>query len=110
MKKILLLFFLFFSFLASAQQKLLIKGSIMGEENQAMPFATVNLLNPRDSSVVGNQLSGEDGSFAFQNLVRQDYLLKISVLGYISAFRLVVFDKQETIDVGKIGIKLTLST
>ncbi len=104
-KKTLFLYFLFFSFLASAQRKLLIKGSIMGEENQAMPFATVNLLNPKDSSVVGNQLSGEDGSFTFQNLVRQDYLLKISVVGYISAFQLVVFDKQETIDVGKIGIK-----
>lgn len=105
MRKTLFLCFLFFSLLASAQQRISIKGSIVDEGSQALPFATVSILNPKDSSNVSSQLSKEDGSFEFQNLLPKNYLLKVSVVGYTPTFQTINFENQETIDVGKVTVK-----
>ncbi|MER0442565.1 outer membrane beta-barrel protein [Emticicia sp. W12TSBA100-4] len=105
MRKTLFLCFLFFSFLASAQHRISIRGSIVDEGNQAMPFATVSILNPKDSSNVSNQFSKEDGSFEFQNLLPKNYLIKVSVVGYDAVFQSVNFDNQELIDLGKVIVR-----
>ncbi len=105
MRKTLFLCFLFFSLLASAQQKISIRGSIVDEGNQAMPFATVSILNPKDSSNVSNQFSKEDGSFEFQNLLPKSYLIKVSVVGYDAVFQSVSFENKEVIDLGKVIVR-----
>ena len=101
MKKILFLFFIFFSFLASAQQKISIKGIVVDETNQPVYFATLSLISQKDSTNVANQFSKEDGSFEFQSLVSQKYILKISLVGYTTTYQTIV-NSAENLDLGKI--------
>ena len=105
MKKALFLCFVFFSFLASAQQKITVKGSVIDDTNQSLPFTTVSLLNPKDSTNIANQFSKDDGSFEFQGLTTKNYLLKISLVGYTPFFQLIETKGQETIDLGEIHLK-----
>ncbi len=104
MRKSLFCFFLFFSFLASAQQKINIKGIILDETNQPLYFATLSMLTQKDSVNVANQFSKEDGSFEFQSLASQKYILKISLVGFATTFQTIT-DSAENIDLGKLYLK-----
>ncbi|MFC6999830.1 TonB-dependent receptor [Rufibacter roseus] len=81
MKKISLLFFLFFlSFLGYSQT-----GSINGQavgEGSPLISATVSLLNARDSSVVNGVSTDVEGQFRFPAVRNGQYLVKITYLGF----------------------------
>jgi len=59
-----------------------ISGSIIDDAKKPLDGATVILLIAKDSSVVNTQLAKADGSFAFQNLEDNTYLLKVTYIGY----------------------------
>lgn len=88
MKKLLQVFFIaIFTLLlincAWAQSKSgKITGSVLDESKKPMDGATVILLVVKDSSVVSTQLVNPDGSFAFQNIKDDTYLLKVTYIGY----------------------------
>jgi hypothetical protein len=44
--------------------------------------ATVILLAAKDSAVVKTELTNADGSFAFQNLKDNTYIIKVTCIGY----------------------------
>lgn len=59
-----------------------ISGNIVDENNQAVPFATVLLLNAADSSMVKGQISDVDGAFNFPYISEGTYLIESSFVGY----------------------------
>jgi hypothetical protein len=59
-----------------------ISGSVLDDAKKPLDGATVILLVAKDSTVVGTQLANPDGSFAFQNLKDNIYLIKATYIGY----------------------------
>lgn len=79
MRKLLLLLLL--AGPAGFAQKITIKGQLQDSTSTSLPSATVLLLNAKDSSLVNFALTNTEGFFEL-NVARQDYLFKVSYLGY----------------------------
>ncbi|MCH7408185.1 carboxypeptidase-like regulatory domain-containing protein [Belliella sp. DSM 111904] len=63
-----------------------IKGTVLDEEANAVPFVSVMLLNPQDSTIIDFSQTDLSGSFKIISEAPLPYLLKISRLGYHDAF------------------------
>lgn len=63
--------------------KVTLKGMVQDTAGVDQPFATVMLLNPKDSSLVNFTRGDEKGAFEFRNVKNTDYILKMSFVGYI---------------------------
>jgi len=59
-----------------------ISGKVLDETKKPLDGATVILLAAKDSAVVSTQLANQDGTFIFQNLKDDTYLIKASYIGY----------------------------
>ena len=59
-----------------------ISGKVLDEAKKPLDGATVILLAAKDSAVVSTQLANQDGTFIFQNLKDDTYLIKASYIGY----------------------------
>jgi hypothetical protein len=71
--------------LASAQTPAAkISGTITDDAKKPVDGATVILLAAKDSVVVKTELSNADGSFTFQNLKDNTYIIKVTCMGYKS--------------------------
>lgn len=68
-----------------AQSAATVTGSLLDEKGKPMDFATVSLLNAKDSTVVKGTLSTETGSYKFDHIGTGSYLIKASVVGYEKA-------------------------
>ncbi len=86
MKKVLFLTVCLFTILTIEAQE--IKGKLLDDENQPLPFATLQLLKS-DSSLLKIETSKGDGTFRFQNLKAETYFLSISFVGYKTVYRTV---------------------
>lgn len=64
-----------------------ISGSVLDDAKKPLDGATVILLTSKDSAIVSTQLVNPDGSFAFQNLKDDTYLIKATYVGYLSFLR-----------------------
>ncbi len=75
----------FLSCFAQAQNptRVSIKGTLQDTLHQAIPFATVMLLNNSDSSLVNFLSSTDKGEFAFNNVKNSTYLLKVQHMSYL---------------------------
>ncbi|MDR3694142.1 outer membrane beta-barrel protein [Mucilaginibacter sp.] len=87
MKLIPILFFsvcaiLLFNFAGAQTAGGRISGSVLDEAKKPLDGATVILLVAKDSTLVSSQLVNRDGSFAFQNLKDNTYLIKATYIGY----------------------------
>lgn len=99
MKKLLYLF-LFTSQVALAQ-KITITGQLKDTTNVALPSATVLLLNPRDSSLLNFGLTNQQGMFEIKNVARQEYLFKVTFVGYGPLMKKVTpSPDQSVVDLG----------
>lgn len=79
----LTLFTLFLFNLADAQTKDgKISGAVLDDARKPLDGATVILLTAKDSVIVGTKLANSDGSFAFQNLKDNSYIIKVTYIGY----------------------------
>jgi len=79
----LTLFTLFLFNVANAQTKDgKISGTVLDDAKKPLDGATVILLIAKDSVVAGTKLANPDGSFAFQNLKDNSYIIKITYIGY----------------------------
>ncbi|MBD99596.1 MAG: TonB-dependent receptor [Verrucomicrobia bacterium] len=76
-KYLLLLNFLLPSILFSQN----IKGKLIDSDGEALPYATVQLLD-KDSSLIKVEASGVDGSFQFTELEISVYYINLSFLGF----------------------------
>ncbi|MDO9257117.1 MAG: TonB-dependent receptor [Bacteroidales bacterium] len=93
-KKILpLILIAFLSFYAQAQNqrpsRVSIKGSLQDTLHEAIPFATVMLLNNADSSLVNFLSSNDKGEFEFNNIKNSTYLLKVQHMSFLPVQKLL---------------------
>ena len=84
MKKSLLALFLSFVGLSvMAQSKFNISGTILDSEtSEAILSASVRILSLPDSSMVTGAATGADGTFHIKNVKKENYVLKITYIGY----------------------------
>lgn len=76
------MFVLLFNFAHAQNSGGKISGSVLDELKKPLDGATIILLVAKDSSQVSSQLVKADGSFVFQNLQNNTYLLKVTYIGY----------------------------
>tara|TARA_Y100001972_G_C7660001_1_gene332749 strand:- start:149 stop:2560 length:2412 start_codon:yes stop_codon:yes gene_type:complete len=77
---IFLLSILGFSQLVKAQA--FVTGYIRAEDGTGIPFATAQLINPKDSSMVAGTVSDYEGKFEFEYVASGIYLLKSDAVGF----------------------------
>ncbi|MFN0212726.1 MAG: outer membrane beta-barrel protein [Saprospiraceae bacterium] len=100
------LFCLFNLFLhAQNPSRFNIKGVVADTTGERTAFATVMLLNPKDSTLVNFTRSGNEGEFLFKNVKNTPYLLKVSYVGHLPLQQYLPASSTETNDVGILLIK-----
>src|SRR5690606_40211516 len=69
---------------ASAQQSsnYTIEGKVVDTLNQALDYATINLLHAADSSVVKGMFTDENGKYVLSDLKAGSYLTQAELLGF----------------------------
>ncbi len=72
---------LLFPFVAFGQNT--VSGKILDDQNQPLEFANVLLLNASDSSLVKAEMTDGKGAFAFSELKKGAYRLRVVLLGYV---------------------------
>jgi hypothetical protein len=82
MKKIILLFMLGLFVQNAFAQRITLKGIVADSSNTALPFVTVTLLKPTDSTLVHFASTEEDGSFEFKNIPSESLVMRISYVGF----------------------------
>ena len=91
---LLLLFVVSFSGLAQSS----VEGAVIDENKNPVPFANIILLNAKDStSVYKGAVSSEDGIFKFKDIEPNNYLLKVSFVGFEDALRKIEVSKNEVL-------------
>ena len=73
-----------------------LKGMVVDENNQPLPYANVTLLSPADSSMVGGGVTNESGRFVIPN-DHGKVIARITYVGYKTAYRLCPRDNAGTI-------------
>lgn len=81
-KMCLLSIFVFFCTLAEAQ----ISGSVMDTNNSPVMYSTVVLLNNSDSTLVKGNITDEAGAYVFDNVSDGQYLIRVSYVGFATAY------------------------
>ena len=82
--------FLFSISLLTATAQSQLSGIVIEKANQPLAFATVALLEARDSSVVKGALTDEAGRFTFRTLLPGTYRTRISSLGFSDLYSSVI--------------------
>jgi len=102
-------FFLFLFLLAGPwvmAQKITLRGQLQDSSRAALPSATILLLSPKDSSLVNFGVTAPDGAFEIKNINRQDYIFKVSFVGYETLMRKVSAAPDQTVvDLGTLTMK-----
>ena len=88
MKTLLAFFFSLVTLIATAQSQL--TGTVIEKTNQPLAYATVALIQARDSSVVKGALTDEAGQFLFNALMPGTYRTRISSLGFSDLYSSVI--------------------
>jgi len=68
-----------------AQTAARVSGILQDATGKPMDYATVSILNAKDSSVVKGTLSNEKGGYVFDHIKTGSYLVKATVVGYEKA-------------------------
>jgi hypothetical protein len=84
-KEITLLFFLLAIFTRLSAQhygKAMVDGYVQDEQQKAVDFANVLLLNPKDTTLIKGAITDSSGYFAFDELAEGSYLIQATMIGY----------------------------
>ena len=73
-----------------------LKGMVVDENGQPLPYANVTLLNPADSAMVGGGVTNESGRFVIPN-DHGKVIARVSYVGYKTVHRLCSHDNVGTI-------------
>lgn len=108
MKK--LLFLVFIPLLSFSQQSKTIKGSLLDENDQPLPFANVLLLKSKDSTLFKALTSDVGGNFEFKDAKDGSFKLRISMVGYQDFYSpaFVISDESPVFSIP--SIKMALNT
>jgi outer membrane receptor protein involved in Fe transport len=77
-------------------------GKVFDEKHALQAFASVNLLNPLDRSIIKGSITNENGVYQFDNLPAGNYLIAITVSGYaeVSKGPFSISDADQSFDAG----------
>lgn len=81
LKKTFLFFFILFSTI-SVSQNFIIQGNVSDSNNNPVAYANVTVTNLDNISIVTGTITDETGKFTINELKAENYILKISFLGY----------------------------
>jgi hypothetical protein len=101
---ILLAFFLTLS-IVSAKAQFTITGQLKDTINEPVSYATVMLLNPKDSTLTNFTATDTKGNFAFKNIKKTDYILKITHFNYMPQHFIIQPDEGKEIHLGTLAMK-----
>ena len=84
-----------------------IKGRLVDEEKQVVPFSTVLLKNKKDSSLVKGEITNDNGEFNLINIKKGNYFLMFpSVTNQLTFVNdVVINDSIKNIDLGEIQLQ-----
>lgn len=84
----------------------IISGTLISEEQSALPYVNVVLMNIVDSSIVSSTISGQDGDFELREVPPSSYLLAFSAIGYRKTVLTASLENEQTsLALGKISIE-----
>ncbi len=109
MKHTFLLFFAAFALQFAAAQnptQISIKGMVADTSGEELPFSTVMLLNPKDSSLLLFKQANDKGEFEFTNVKNIAYVLKVFSTSYIPYFKPLSPSALPQNDVGTLKLKV----
>ncbi|MGA0557029.1 outer membrane beta-barrel protein [Larkinella sp. VNQ87] len=97
MKTILLLLFSSVTFTQLRAQTTL-SGSVQDKAGKPLPFASVALLNDRDSSLAKGTTCDAQGLYTFENVRAGQYRVRVTALGYLKTHSAAVVVENEPVD------------
>lgn len=103
MKQFLLLL-IFIQTAVSAQQEILITGTIQDEQKNPVPFGNVSIHNPSDSVLITGGISDDHGKFQVP-VKLGNYYVKVSFLSYQEQIIPNIVASQRNVDLGLIILK-----
>ena len=87
-------------------QKYSIKGSVAENQGEVLPYASVTLLQTKDSSVVAFTTTTSKGLFLLKDISKGEYILKITFLGYAPFLKKISTPaKSHTLQMGRIELQ-----
>lgn len=85
-----------------------ISGLIIDEAKKPVDGATIILLTTKDSALVKTELANVDGSFVFQNLKDNSYIIKVTFVGYKNyKSAQVIISNQQSVTLTAISLSAT---
>lgn len=90
--------FLFFLFIFLFSQNLYsqhtVEGVVVDQNNSNVPYATVVLLQQKDSTAYKGTFSEEEGKFHFSEIEKGNYLVKVSFVGFQDLLKPIVVNEN----------------
>jgi hypothetical protein len=90
---------------AQSPNRVTIRGIVADTTGAEIAYATVMLLNPKDSTLVNFTRSDDKGGFAFRNMRNTPYILKISYIGFLPHQQTLTTVAADPYNLGKIKLK-----
>jgi hypothetical protein len=98
LNKTLILFLILIAPLLTQAQKTGIRGMVYNTQNEPMPYATVSLLHPADSSFAHFTITDNQGGFKLANAKNGEYLLQIAFVGYKTHYENISLPFQQRVN------------
>ena len=95
-----------FSFSVFAQNS--INGRLLDEENKTLPFGTIALLNPADSTMKYFGITNKAGVYKITNIKKGDYILQFSFVGKKTIFENITISSKKEENFGDKQMKASL--
>jgi len=83
-----------------------ISGKVLDEQQKAFPYATISLLNAKDSTTVKGTLTSDNGTYQLKEIKQGNYLIAIYVVGYKKVFKgpYSISSSKKTHDLGNVQL------
>ncbi len=111
LKKILF-FFIFFTLVSFAQNKVTVSGKIIDKTTlEALPFVNIILKSEKDNVMITGVASNEEGRFKLTDILSGSYILELSYIGYKpKTLPLYVGNASAYLDIKNIEIEENIAT
>lgn len=86
----------------NAQNKSMVIGQLVDSAQQALPMASVVLLNTEDSVMHSFSITDAEGKFLLKNIDKGDYIFQAGFIGYHTMSIKKHIDGEQSVDLGKI--------
>ena len=82
-----------------------INGNVKDNKGEPLPYASILLLNPTDSSLVKGEITDVNGFFIIENVNAMDYIVSVTMVGYASHYSLPLnVSGENTTEIGTITL------